>query len=132
MSDILWQPSAEHIAAAPMTAFHHHAAEHHGAPRPGSADAGDPYSALHAWSIADPGRFWTALWQFCQVIGSPGAVGCSPGDLASPFGVLDFFDVIAYLDLFATQDPAADLDDNGVFDFFDVLDYLGFFDAGCD
>ena len=65
-------------------------------------------------------------------VGSPGAVGCSPGDLASPFGVLDFFDVIAYLDLFSMQDAAADLDDNGVFDFFDVLDYLGFFDAGCD
>lgn len=55
-----------------------------------------------------------------------------PADLAPPLGELDFFDVLAYLTLFAEQDPAADLATPiGAFDFFDVLGYLSLFDAGC-
>ncbi|MEM9560509.1 MAG: GC-type dockerin domain-anchored protein, partial [Planctomycetota bacterium] len=55
-----------------------------------------------------------------------------PADLAAPAGVLDFFDVLAYLGQFDAQDPAADLAAPfGTFDFFDVLEYLGLFDAGC-
>ena len=58
--------------------------------------------------------------------------GCSPADLAEPFGSLDFFDVLAYLAQFDAQDPAADLaPPAGQFDFFDVLEYLSAFDAGC-
>lgn len=57
--------------------------------------------------------------------------GCAP-DLASPFGTLDFFDVLEFLALFDAQDPAADLAaPSGAFDFFDVLAYLTLFDAGC-
>jgi WD40 repeat protein len=45
--------------------------------------------------------------------------------------VLDFFDVAAFLDLFASQDPAADFTADGVFDFFDVMAFLDAFSAGC-
>jgi predicted outer membrane repeat protein len=46
-------------------------------------------------------------------------------------GVLDFFDVAAFLAAFSAQDPAADLTGDGIFDFFDVAAYLAAFSAGC-
>lgn len=56
---------------------------------------------------------------------------CVP-DLAEPFGTLNIFDVLAYLDLFDSNDPAADLAaPAGQFNIFDVLEYLALFDAGC-
>lgn len=46
-------------------------------------------------------------------------------------GVLDFFDVSAFLGAFASQDSIADLTSDGIFDFFDVSAFLGAFGAGC-
>ena len=46
-------------------------------------------------------------------------------------GVLDFFDVQAFLGLFAAMDPSADWNGDTAFDFFDVLGFLGDFAAGC-
>jgi hypothetical protein len=46
-------------------------------------------------------------------------------------GVLDFFDISSFLQLFSQQDPAADINDDGLFDFFDVSQYLALFAAGC-
>jgi len=55
-----------------------------------------------------------------------------PADLAEPFGVLDFTDVLAFLTAFAGGEPAADFADPvGVFDFTDVLGFLTAFGAGC-
>ncbi|MEM7628548.1 MAG: GC-type dockerin domain-anchored protein [Planctomycetota bacterium] len=66
------------------------------------------------------------------VLREPSDDAC-PADLAAPFGVLDFFDVLTYLGNFDAQDPSADLAaPAGTFDFFDVLAYLGLFDEGCD
>jgi acetoacetyl-CoA synthetase len=70
---ILWTPSAARVAAQPLTAFADSAAAGLG----GSA-AG--YAALHAWSIAAPGAFWSAVWDFCGIIGDKGAVAFAPGD----------------------------------------------------
>ncbi len=53
-------------------------------------------------------------------------------DLAAPFGVLDFFDVQAFLGAFSSMDPSADLaPPMGVFDFFDVAAFLSAFSEGC-
>lgn len=53
-------------------------------------------------------------------------------DLADPFGVLDFSDVIAFLTAFASAEPAADLAPPfGAFDFSDIAAYLGVFGDGC-
>lgn len=53
-------------------------------------------------------------------------------DLASPFGVLDFFDVQAFLNAFSQQQAQADLAEPfGVFDFFDVQTFLSVFSQGC-
>src|SRR5688572_3385407 len=30
-----------------------------------------PYAALHRWSLAHPGTFWTDVWRFAEVIGDP-------------------------------------------------------------
>ncbi len=55
--------------------------------------------------------------------------GC-PADLDLD-GILDFFDVSAFLDAFAAQDPIADFTEDGIYDFFDVSDFLDAFGAGC-
>lgn len=46
-------------------------------------------------------------------------------------GLLDFFDVLMFLQWFSTQDERADLDGSQSFDFFDVLTFLQRFSAGC-
>lgn len=52
-------------------------------------------------------------------------------DLVAPCGVLDFFDVQRFLQLFASQDPLADLNGDDRYDFFDVQSYLQVFSSGC-
>ncbi len=65
-------------------------------------------------------------------IGQAPEDGCNPADLAEPFGVLNFDDVIAFLNAFSGMDPAADLAvPFGVFNFDDVIAFLGAFSAGC-
>lgn len=46
-------------------------------------------------------------------------------------GVLDFFDVSAFLNAYTAMDPAADFTGDGVFDFFDVSAFLNAYGAGC-
>ena len=46
-------------------------------------------------------------------------------------GVLNFFDVAEFLDLFAAQDPIADFSGDGIWNFFDVGDFLNAFGTGC-
>ena len=53
-----------------------------------------------------------------------------PADLTGD-GVLNFFDVSAFLGAFAAQDPLADFTGDGVYNFFDVSAFLGAFAAGC-
>lgn len=57
--------------------------------------------------------------------------GCNPADLVVPYGVLDFFDIIAFLDAFSAHDPVADFTNDGEFNFFDVAAFLDVFSAGC-
>lgn len=52
-------------------------------------------------------------------------------DLAPPFGVLNFFDVQRFLQLFAAGDMLADLNADGAFNFFDVQRFLQVFASGC-
>lgn len=46
-------------------------------------------------------------------------------------GVLDFFDISAFLNAFGSMDPVADLTGEGDFDFFDISAFLSAFSAGC-
>ncbi len=66
------------------------------------------------------------------IVWPSGAPNCCPADLAPPFGVLDFDDVLAFLVAFGAMDPAADLSEPfGVIDFDDVLAFLVSFGGGC-
>lgn len=60
------------------------------------------------------------------------ASDCStcPADLTDD-GMLDFFDVSAFLGAFTAQDPAGDFNGDGNWNFFDVSAFLGAFSAGC-
>lgn len=53
-----------------------------------------------------------------------------PADLTGD-GVLDFFDVSAFLNAYNAMDSVADFTDDGVFDFFDVSAFLNAYNAGC-
>ncbi|KAA0213993.1 MAG: hypothetical protein DYG94_03015 [Leptolyngbya sp. PLA3] len=54
-----------------------------------------------------------------------------PGDFNDD-GVLDFFDVQAFLQAFSAHHPAADLAADGVFNFFDAQTFLNLFSMGCE
>lgn len=56
---------------------------------------------------------------------------CNDADLAEPFGELNFFDVSAFLGLYAVQDPRADLNGDGMINFFDVSTLLTLYSNGC-
>ncbi|MCB1950366.1 MAG: acetoacetate--CoA ligase [Rhodocyclaceae bacterium] len=69
----LWTPSAERVASSQMTAFREHANASYG------LDLGN-YEALHAWSVAQPEQFWSAVWSFGEVVGEPGKTVLEDGD----------------------------------------------------
>ena len=46
-------------------------------------------------------------------------------------GTLDFFDVAAMLELFASNNPTVDFTKDGIFDFFDIAEFLEAFGVGC-
>lgn len=57
---ILWQPSPERIHDANITAFIAHVNARHGTRIGG-------FSELYAWSVAEPGLFWSALIDFAAL-----------------------------------------------------------------
>ena len=65
MSEILWSPGPERIAGANITRFFDMVRGRHG------LDAGD-YAALHRWSIENRAAFWSAVWDYGEVIGDRG------------------------------------------------------------
>jgi hypothetical protein len=67
------------------------------------------------------------VWVATPVVDEP-----CVADLAEPFGVLNFFDVSAFLGFYNAQGPEADLAEPlGVWNFFDVSAFLGAYNAGC-
>jgi len=72
-ASIMWQPSAERIAAANLTAFMAQAASRWSRLFP-------DYAALHRWSIEHPEEFWASLWEYGGVIGDMGATVVVDGD----------------------------------------------------
>jgi acetoacetyl-CoA synthetase len=62
----LWSPSPEQVAATNLARFVP-AARAFGYQPPEGRAAVD-YPSLYEWSVAKPGRFWPALWSFCDVI----------------------------------------------------------------
>ncbi len=65
MSEILWQPTEEHVQNSQMTAFMKMAHDRCGV-------ALTSYDDLYQWSISEPHDFWMTCWEFASVIGDPG------------------------------------------------------------
>jgi len=63
------------------------------------------------------------------LVGLVGTPPC-PADITGD-GVINFFDVSAFLGAFSAQDPIADFTNDGAFNFFDVSAFLQAFTAGC-
>ena len=69
----LWSPSPERVAGAGVTAFMKQLNR-----RPGVSLA--TYAQLHDWSVAHLEEFWSAVWEFGGVIGTPGGRVLVDGD----------------------------------------------------
>ena len=67
----IWQPSAERVAAANMSAFL--AAVRQRVP------AVTDYPSLYCWSVDEPAAFWGKVWSFCGVVASRPATSVAEG-----------------------------------------------------
>ena len=65
MSEILWSPGPDRIAGTNITRFTAMVRERHGM-------NADDYAALHRWSIENRAAFWSAVWDYGEVIGDRG------------------------------------------------------------
>ena len=83
----------------------------------GQPDAG---GEMTGGSFSLTGGFWAG------VNSGPPCLGDLTGD-----GILNFFDVSAFLVAFSANDPIADFTGDGVWNFFDVSEFLIAFAAGC-
>jgi acetoacetyl-CoA synthetase len=57
----LWSPDPQALKEAPLVRFVEKIGK----------DFKD-FTAVHAWSVADPGAFWDLVWDFCGVVGDTG------------------------------------------------------------
>ncbi len=64
MTKPLWSPSGERIATSQVVQFMLFVRERH------AVKVGPNYFSLHAWSLENPGAFWSAVWDFCGVLAS--------------------------------------------------------------
>jgi acetoacetyl-CoA synthetase len=63
----LWTPTPERIDKAGITAFRRAVNDRFDLKL-------DDSRALHRWSVANPGAFWSTVWDFCGVIGEKGLI----------------------------------------------------------
>jgi acetoacetyl-CoA synthetase len=70
----LWIPSRTSVEASPIFALMQKCNHDFGLSM-------SDYGELHAWSVADREKFWTAVWEFCEVKGDRGARVLVDGDV---------------------------------------------------
>src|SRR5579872_3322800 len=73
MNRKLWEPSAERIAGARMTAFMRAVEAAHSVSIP-------DYGALWRWSVENREPFWRMVWSFCGAIGEQGGTAVADGE----------------------------------------------------
>ncbi|MFG0299147.1 MAG: GC-type dockerin domain-anchored protein [Phycisphaerales bacterium JB047] len=93
-----------------------------------SAFASEPAGGMWELTLSDRSAYDTGVLLEACLITTTSSV-CTP-DLNGD-GLLDFFDISAFLSGFTAMDPAADFTGDGLYDFFDVSAFLGAFAAGC-
>ncbi|MCR9074531.1 MAG: Ig-like domain-containing protein [bacterium] len=84
------------------------------------AEVGDPDNP-----VGDP-NVYSETAEVVLRVSAPACVADYNGD-----GVINFFDVSAFLVLFGDEDPAADLNADNMFNFFDVAAFLALYNQGC-
>lgn len=67
LTEPTWTPDPQDAAETAMAAFLRAIEQRTGRAKPSSLDA-------HAWSLADPGAFWSLVWEFFGVVGDAGGV----------------------------------------------------------
>jgi len=65
VNPVLWEPTPEAVAKSQLNGFRRRIEERTGESLLDSR-------ALHAWSVRDPGAFWSEVWSYCGVIGEQG------------------------------------------------------------
>ncbi len=91
----------------------------------GGVDASDPLYILFAQGAGEDQLDGAIAWVEDNLIGSA-CIADINGD-----GVLDFFDVSAFLTAYNAQNPIADFNTDGQFNFFDVSIFLTSYTNGC-
>jgi len=66
MSEPIWTPTAERVAASNLARFAEFARREHGAPQ------GD-YGALWRWSVEERERFWSGMMEFAGILRDDGS-----------------------------------------------------------
>ncbi len=66
---VLWAPKVKDLSSTNISKF----AKANGFPP-------DDYSTLHKWSVSHLGDFWSAVWDFCEVIGVKGEISFVPNE----------------------------------------------------
>jgi acetoacetyl-CoA synthetase len=84
----LWQPRPDRVDSSHLTRFTNLVAQRH-------RRSFGSYRDLHRWSVREPGEFWSALWDYTEVIGSKGEpfvrdLDRMPGARFFPNGRLNF------------------------------------------
>jgi acetoacetyl-CoA synthetase len=69
----LWAPSPERADATQLAAFRREIETRHGVEVP-------DFAALHRWSTENRAAFWSAVWDFCGVVGERGERAVVDGD----------------------------------------------------
>jgi len=69
MNPVLWTPSESEILASRLHQFQQFVRERFGGPE------SEDYESLHRWSLDHRGSFWSAVWEFGDVLGTPGTRG---------------------------------------------------------
>lgn len=86
----------------------------------GTVGQPDASPTMTGGSFSLTGGFWPGV----------GNLPACPADINSD-GVLNFFDVSAFITAFNNSQPDGDFNKDGDFNFFDVSSFLGAFNAGC-
>ena len=68
---VLWEPDDKTVRAARVTRFMSWLESRHGLQFGG-------YDDLWQWSVSDPGQFWSAVWDYFEVLGARGDGGEGP------------------------------------------------------
>lgn len=103
----------------------------------GECYRGGRLAALFEWSadcnndgIVDFGQILDGTLIDADANGIPDICEQCPPDFDDN-GLLNFFDIAAFVVFFQTQDPRADFNADGLFNFFDFSEYLAAFNGGC-